>query len=426
MMNYLGLPKYRNELESMWNNFWEGEFELFDTERLSDEQKIAFFDYVINFSRFESTGRTLLDHFLSEYSDSLSAHERTLINNRIAGVYGLFEVQSVISGQGMTLKDIFDNTEYHIKEISGSAKLVKWDVIACKIYIIGDYYEISGSIVFLPRQHVQKVEKMLLEEYKNYQTGGGSLDFKLFIQQNAYLVYQMQHQITSRPPTIVNKEGDLIQWWTVTYHILNRDELIGFLKKNSMFDDSDGSDEDEPESVYFTWLLKGMIARPLGYKAGKLKKPWSIFASITITDQQMILEVNSQWRKDVAVKYLSQHLRTELELISEENKDLQLSGSEDSVEFIQNESKQEQLRNDPAVRQALQEYMDRHYYEEWINTPIPALKGLTPVQACKEAPQELEELYKYIEQMEARRTNKEYSMDIQKLRQIVNKKANEG
>jgi len=187
LIAYLDRPKFDAEHDRAYRLFFR-ESVIEDPPFLDEIERLAFYDYLINQHRLESSGKTLVGHFLEENRMDLSPEERTLLENRLASRYSIYEVQEVEPGQVLLLKDLFQEDVREVHEVSGSLQLFKWDVLAANIYKVGEQYQISGSVITIPRDMVDSIQSGLLEEYHRYQEKSGQLDFPSFLKDRAYLV----------------------------------------------------------------------------------------------------------------------------------------------------------------------------------------------------------------------------------------------
>lgn len=414
LLSYLNRPRFGGD--------YFAAFELFFPDKAGEEnpmlaqhEEIAFYDYLITQHRLRSTNRNLMEHFLEEHETHISPEERTLLRNRLASRYSLYEIQSVTPGEGMVLKDLFRNDEIEIHEESGSQQLHRWDVFGANIYKIGDQYQISGHIAFVPRDMADWIQAALLEEFKQYQEQGGDLDLHSFLKDRAYLVYRWVREKGQKPLVIVNKDGDEMRWCTAYYQILDRDAVLNHVNEEPMFDGPYPEDDEE----VITWQLRDFVAEELGYTQSEIAEPFSIFGTLRLEESQLTLEVNSEFRLEVARDYLEDRLGDWLKFqevsIKGFDEMIQEQGLEDAPpppDFFDAET-------DEELQEVLEQYMEDYYFGDWVYEPIPALDGLTPVEAYNEAPDKLDELLKTLENKTARTELDTYTPDTEELREFI-------
>ncbi len=80
-----------------------------------------------------------------------------------------------------------------------------------------------------------------------------------------------------------------------------------------------------------------------------------------------------------------------------------------------------QLHSNPEIREFLRQQAEDYYHEEWVREKIPALSGLTPLEAAssKENRKQVEALLDGIEDMQESRPEDPFRVDVNGLRRIL-------
>jgi hypothetical protein len=156
-------------------------------------------------------------------------------------------------------------------------------------------------------------------------------------------------------------------------------------------------------------------------KAGDRKDPQdsrTVRGTFRIKDGLLIAETNSRER---AIR-----LRAKLEnflgglIIHKETRwrdqtDIpEISGEE--LEKLRQET--DELNSRPEVREALQKYLEHHYFEKWPHQKVPALGGITPLQAAKtvDGRRKLEDLFAFFERRQNAHPENAPRVDFERLR----------
>ncbi len=413
LIAYLDRPKFDADYSRAFQLFFP-DSPVEDPAFLDDYEHMAFYDYLINHHRLDSTGRTIIGEFLEERRIELSPEERTLLKDRLSSRYSIYEVQEVYPDEGLLLIDLFQDDVREVHDVSGSQHLLRWDVLAASISKVGEQHQISGNAILIPRDMADWVQSTLLEEYHRHQEHGGQLDFNTFLKDRMYLIHNWMVEQMEAPLSLVNREGEEMMWGTARYHVINRSRIFGHTQKHPMFSDP----VEEGDAQVITWWLQDDVAEELGYFS-KDSALSSIFGTLRFTGEQMAVEVNSELRLAVARDYLEDVLEEHLEFIDESIQSFQ--------DLMQQYDTQPTEAQEPAMdpdlqegaREAVRQYQSDYYYNDWIYQSLPALGGLSPVEAYTRDPDKLENLLKTVENQFLRSGDRDTYPDIDDLKAYI-------
>jgi hypothetical protein len=93
--------------------------------------------------------------------------------------------------------------------------------------------------------------------------------------------------------------------------------------------------------------------------------------------------------------------------------------SPEEIEAERRES--EELNSRPEVQELIRKHLERHYFKEWPRMKIPALGGLTPLQAAKteSGRAKLKALLDDFDDMQEARTSTRPRVDFDRLRHLL-------
>jgi len=413
LLRYSDHPKFGQDFNRAFDRYFP-ESNVRNPAAFGEMERSLFYEYFVHLYRMESSGESIVGQYLNEHRLDVSPEERELLQNRVASRFSLFEVQKVDRGKGLLLKDLFQDDTIYVHEVSGSRNMYKWDVIVGNIFKVGDEHQLSGNIMLVPRKLVEKVQSSLLDEYRIYQEEGGQLEFQSFLKDRAYLIRDWITTASETPPSLVNKEGDPLVFGIARYRITNRSQILDELAGNPMFEVG----EPMEDALVVNWFLRGEIAEDLGY-APEESNSSSLFATLRFTGDEMQVDVNSEPRMDLAKQYLDEIFENKISFIDEEfqqPEDLSSEAALGSDELPQPSISSEVEKE---LQEVLQRYETDYYFEDWIYQQIPALGGLTPVEAYTQAPGKLEELLKTIENQMSRAEKPATTVDIHELTEYI-------
>ena len=160
-------------------------------------------------------------------------------------------------------------------------------------------------------------------------------------------------------------------------------------------------------------------------RKGKGSQGQSVIATITLTDRTMIVEVNSERRSKVVQKEMKKRLGDSATLMHIDatpaegilKKELKSPAQRTPVPLSED---QRRLRESPEVQGLLKEATEKHW-KSWPDTPIPALRGMTPKQAAKDklGRELLESLLLEYESSSANQPDEFLKVDVDQLRRSL-------
>jgi len=149
--------------------------------------------------------------------------------------------------------------------------------------------------------------------------------------------------------------------------------------------------------------------------------PRTILGHFSIQGDRLIAETNSQERAFRLRSKLKGHLRNLIAYEKTLYRD-PFDMPELSPEEIEaKEESARELNSRPEIQEALKKNLEHHYFNVWPKTKLPALDGLTPLQAAKKEStrSKLEALIDDFERMQNSRTSEMPKFDIDKLRRLL-------
>lgn len=138
---------------------------LFDGRVEEWEQPVAM-GFILYGLRHPS-GSRVVDEFMAHRGRGLSAGEVSAVMALQSARASLYEVENVQLGSGIDLRDMFTGEAVHVREVSGTAHVKKWDVLFAWVMTCGDHLELTGASLRIPRDHVGEVRAALDRELES-------------------------------------------------------------------------------------------------------------------------------------------------------------------------------------------------------------------------------------------------------------------
>jgi hypothetical protein len=207
-------------------------------------------------------------------------------------------------------------------------------------------------------------------------------------------------------PDFVTTDGEEFIFMEIHFRIKNKAALRKRLSalRSFQYDKKDDT---------WTWLKAKSRKYP--------DAPRTILGHFSIQGNRLIAETNSQERafrlRSKLKGYLRDLIAYEKTLYRDPFDMPELSPEE--IEAQEKASKE--LNSRPEVQKALKKSLEHHYFNVWPKTKIPALGGLTPLQAAKREKDrpKLEALIDDFERIQNARTSEMPKFDIDKLRRLL-------
>lgn len=167
-----------------------------------------------------------------------------------------------------------------------------------------------------------------------------------------------------KPPRMCNTDGDELLWHTASFSVGNPDQT----RQALMLRDDIDHDEEADELVW-SREAKGNN-RVIGETV--------TLGRIEFVGNELVLTVNSAKRFETARRWLEKLPGVAFKGVQTRRWDL----AEKDRPLDERISAPEPIEMTPELADSLQEMMDKHYIS-WLDTPLPALNGKTPRQACR-------------------------------------------
>jgi len=222
--------------------------------------------------------------------------------------------------------------------------------------------------------------------------------------------YMLQGEMSDLPqipgPTLVTTDGEEFVFTEIHFRIKDEAALRRRLSelRSYQYDKKDDS---------WTWLKAKSRKYP--------DAPRSVLGHFYIQGGRLIAETHSKERAVRLRAKLKGHLRNlimyEKTLYQDPFDQLELP-----LEEIEARKKaQEKLNSRPGIQEAVKKNLEHHYFHKWPRMKLPALGGLTPIQAAKREKErvKLEALIDDIERKQHAPSSKMPKIDINRLRRLL-------
>ena len=347
-------------------------------------------------------GKSIAQWFGEDHADRLSPNDLAWLNAQRAAWLSVWEVTDVEPGETLTLKDLLTDKTRLVQERSGSKSLVKRDALLGRVVdyqgksaLYGVYHrplspEDANVVVQRSRRRLRRKSSIPVERLREEAIG-------------RYLIACWEEALadaddrTSRPPTLVNTDGDplLITGDHFTFDPADRTSIQDRLAAaGGEEEEEEPSDDRDPEQVY-------VFSKP----GNQVHASWdnTVIGRVILARNTLRVETNSINRADSLRRTLESSLGSLIRHRAREHSDPMAS--------IGRMSGMSGAPAKPATPSPPSDEMDRlllewkaKHYADWIDHPIPALGGETAraVARTKSGREQVDILLKGMENREAR------------------------
>jgi hypothetical protein len=217
---------------------------------------------------------------------------------------------------------------------------------------------------------------------------------------DAYLdiVYGMENR---GPPALQNTDGEDVAFHTLSFEVRSAQGAFDALKHVALDESEDDllesavyDEEGRLRSVSLTWKVAG----------NRVHAAWdnTVLGNLEIDGTRLVANVNSAERAarllTIVEECLGEDARHEGTKVESVEEALEERASATSAPAPSERSDLSDLSEHPEVRQRIRELMSAHY-ESWLSEEIPALGGLSPLEAVQ-VPDGREKVAALVDQIE--------------------------
>ncbi len=378
---------------------------------------VIFLDWFIHDYRLKDHGKTIIELFYLEKNPNLAPIEKEILNGWQNTDLRVYEVTDIERGRGIRIKDLFDNNEIFVNDISSSKKMTKWDIGAMRVIkTLGKFY-LSGAICLLPATSKDDMIEFGKESFLGFKKKKEGATWQEFFKERGYTFIKFAYKKAAQTLKIVTPEGDPILFAKAIYKVKDYETAL-----NALYEIPDLKNlESDQDDIHFKFVSEikdhnvstGGIMFETALVSDVGDPQFRSMGDLNINNRQLILECLSENRLKIG-KEMLKILGDSIEFQSESKEYPDLSGRKNKSMMKKNPENE----IDEPVREMLgKKYLEDHY-RRWVDMPISSLDGMTPKEASrtKEGKAKLKELLKVVENAEERRKKKgEFNYDVNRL-----------
>lgn len=325
-------------------------------------------------------------HYLEQQGASVDSFQRRFIKEVCSQSYSFFAVTAVVPGKQMTIRDLILDRKVTVIEQQASTTLSKGSILYSRVMTMdGVSIMVGCAPIAIPPVYENdfiEIRENISEVFPDYDHEFLS-EYDIELRSIYYDIREELHGPVI--PQLRNMDGDELQFTTLHYSLQCSphkalDALAGLSMAGAgeLLDEGESDSSGESVSIKFPWLREG--------NARHKSRDNTVLGYITIDRDQLIVEVNSQERADTIKREITRRLGERATF-----RTAMIQSAEKLLEDIQTnppdmrgitEPTDEDLMEMPEVREKIRQLSERHW-QDWLDTPIPALRDQTPRQAAE-------------------------------------------
>jgi hypothetical protein len=338
-------------------------------------------------------GTTIIKLFTQELNENLDELEKETVTLWSDSPIRLYEIIDVKKGTGFLAKDVFDHTQRFVHDVSASKKVVLYDLVFARLYLIGTIARMAGSAYLMPHRVLKDARQFILHDHERAKCS--SLDD--YFKANSLSVIRYLNLLANSEKPHLTPEGDAITVSRAEYSINS------MRKAKRLLDDSFDMiyagrlgkkyryDIVEEDTLRESDTVDGISYQSYYVSARKGQPNLRVIANIGFDTKSLYIECMSENRLDRSKKIVNELLGS----LARHEKDTQ------GVTEQNDGDKNTSVINEKKVAKITARFFEE-YYRVWLDTKMPALGGRTPLEATKTANgrERLKEMIKDIENTE--------------------------
>jgi SEC-C motif len=327
---------------------------------------------------------TIAQAFLRLHGSGLSELERKVVTLGLSQPFTFYEVRSVVPGQEFVLKELLTGKESLVKEHAGSRDARPGDIFYGQLAPMRGIATMAFNAGFIIPPKMKPEIIMLRRELQDEESGRALKTKDLLrYEDDVRDLYFYLHERLHKPPVLQNTDGEPFVLQTIKYEIGSAqvafDALAPLAKgatKEDLLQSAKYDDEGVLREVTISWIKKG----------NRRMKDWdnTILGTIHISGRSMTVEVNSDERASRIRREIEKRLGLAAVYKTTEVVSIDLEKIWKNRATRPASDEGGELLKDPEALRAVREMLQKQV-EGWVRLKIPALGGLTPLQAVKDA-----------------------------------------
>lgn len=320
------------------------------------------------FFREDRKGGTLTQRYLEKKGKSLSPEERRILEGMRDEPFRLVEVQEVRLNEGLTVKDLHSGETFKVRERAATHQLTRWDLLLTRLRRFPAHNEFDMVIPVnrKMREWLLEATQYLLDEQLRDDPRAAICDVMTADLPYVFDALVEGQRQAMRPPKMKTSDGEDLIFCMARFRLEDESAARDALARHRSFEPVEEEDAFRWHSGYREKTIHGMPG-------------FVTFGVVRFEKGILVLETNSRERLKKGKALLEKNVGRFVKHLA------------DSLQNIEQAMADPRLRKGSlessippeAERQIIAQAQEQYYLDQWPKAPVPALDGMTPMQASK-------------------------------------------
>ena len=318
-----------------------------------------------------SIPKQIPSQYLLERNKHLSELEKKLAITAMNSPFSFYLIKAVEVGQSILLEEFFTGKQLQVMEKKASIESVVDSIVYTSVISLQGISFMLGMAPYpFPSSYALELIAFKENMIKHNNIWSNELIAQCDIELREFYFSFKERVLT--PPVMVNNNDELIVLHQIEYQLfcsveyaLDKLASLNKLEPDEGWDNANYDKDEQITSSIMHWLEK-------------INGQYISCAELTLKDDMLIINVNSDERADAIKRKITRRLGKQALLVNDESTDIDaIRGESSTINFSESD---ELLPNELA--QIEHDFLQQ-YYQDWLDKPVPALDNKTPRQASK-------------------------------------------
>jgi SEC-C motif/Protein of unknown function (DUF2384) len=412
ILKFMKQARYDKFIDQAFKEYWQTLEPGLAPPKFGSVAYLEFLEWYIHDYPIPGLGQPVI-HLYFQSTPGLPPKELQVLRDWQDAHISVFQVKEVEPGEGVVAEDIFSGEEFFLSDVSLSTQIKKWELITFRKIKVLEEWQLSAAGGREHPKSKEDIRRFVMDHFKFFKQQKPATDLPTFLRAQGYLLAQRVLTMSAKPPEmpkLFTSSGEPYEFWEARYDLSDFHQAMDSLDREEDFQQADIEEDDRgsPIKIFYDWLERGKSSgeikeikprKGLTFKSfftgGPGMESYRILGSIKLEPGRLVMTAQGKERLAVG----KQRLEKVLPNLIKHRVDSVQSLESMLAEQAKAKPKKSDEEIPEEIKQALLKDMYDNHYREWLDSPIPALRGKSPKKAIrsKEGRRRVEDLLREME-----------------------------